>query len=153
MNSALKTISSYMASEIIGIFRVDLRDDTLRIVKSSKSKPSAVQIPAGEDISYSKYVNRYVAEGGVHADDIDKFVYFHDINRLRALFADIPEDKLSTTKYTHIHRHSAGGVYEPVIVKVIPTAYYTPQHPIIYLYIQDVGVTDDQYELLLSRPK
>ena len=140
MNSALKTISSYMAQEMISILRVDLRDDTVRVVKSSSSTRSIFENSVEKDYPFTKMIQDFIQAGGVYLDDIAMVLQETDIDLLRSRFEIVTEQNMSTVKYSFTYRRHVGNSYRTVIAKMVPTAYFTQAHPIIYMYIQDIDV-------------
>ncbi len=123
------------------ILKVNLDNDTFSIIKAY---PEEVSAENGFSPLFSEWLQNMNASGLIYPQDIPGLKEFIKIDRLKKRFRECHE--CLRLRY----RRKFDNVYRWVYMELIPSIEYTPENPVIMLYVRDIH---DDYVSELHRQK
>ena len=112
------------------VIEVNLDDGTYFEVKVSDEEPHVYN-----NIKY--WMDEFIAAGGVHPDDVEKFKEFFNPFILKTKV----KDKWPMVFYQRL----IDGEYKEVCMEVIPMDSYSPEDPIVLIVVKEVGDYVNEY--------
>lgn len=111
------------------ILKVNLTRDSHEDLKVN---PDEINGECGYADKLSDWMKGYAQAALVHRDDIEKYLIFTDINRLRQVF-------LEGKTYVCCHyRRKVNGAFRWVAMELVTASEYCDDNQIVYLYIKDI---------------
>ena len=111
------------------VIEVNLNDGTYFEVKVDDEEPHIYS-----DIKY--WMDEFVAAGGVHKDDVEKFKHFFDPFILKTKIDKWPKV---------FYRRLINGEYKKVCMEVIPMDNYSQEDSIVFIVVKDIEDYIDEY--------
>lgn len=111
------------------VIEVNLNDGTYFEVKVDDEEPHIYN-----NIKY--WMDEFVAAGGVHKDDVEKFKRFFDPFILKTKIDKWPKV---------FYRRLINGEYKKVCMEVIPMDNYSQEDSIVFIVVKDIEDYIDEY--------
>lgn len=111
------------------VIEVNLNDGTYFEVKIDDEEPHIYS-----NIKY--WMDEFIAEGGVHKDDVEKFKRFFDPFILKTKIDKWPKV---------FYRRLINGEYRKVCMEVIPMDNYSQEDSIVFIIVKDIEDYIDEY--------
>lgn len=111
------------------VIEVNLNDGTYFEVKVDDEEPHIYS-----NIKY--WMDEFIAAGGVHKDDVEKFKRFFDPFILKTKIDKWPKV---------FYRRLINGEYRKVCMEVIPMDNYSQEDSIVFIIIKDIEDYIDEY--------
>ena len=112
------------------ILKINLTEDSFHVVNMDLSEQTAEK---GYSNKISEWLQGFGRSGHVHPDDLENYLARTDIDFLKEYFLS---DKTSISIF--YHRKMADGVYEEVVMEMIPANDYTPENQTLFLYVKAI---------------
>ena len=119
-----------LSSSYYKVIEVNLDDGTYFEVKVNDEEPHVYN-----NIKY--WMDEFIAAGGVHPDDIERFKEFFNPFILKTKI----EDKWPMVFYQRL----INGEYKEVCMEVIPMDNYSPEDPIVLIVVKEIGDYVNEY--------
>lgn len=139
-DSDMVEMSNVMTS-YLKVLKVDLSNDTYQVLKLPDSPD---EVPSSTTLSH--WLAAFSAEHKIHSDDLETYETFTDLSRIRASFEESP------TPQHFKYRRDMDGEYRWVKMELTPSVEYSPERPIIMLFIRSVH-EEQKAPAEPSRPK
>lgn len=112
-----------LSSSYYKVIEVNLEDGTYFEVKVSDEEPHVYN-----NIKY--WMDEFIAAGGVHPDDVERFKEFFNPFILRQKIVD---------KWPRVfYKRLIDGEYKMVCMEVIPMDNYSPEDPIVLIIVKEI---------------
>ena len=113
------------------VIEVNLDDGTYFEVKVSDEEPHVYN-----NIKY--WMDEFIAAGGVHPDDVERFKEFFNPFILKTKVID---------KWPRVfYRRLIDGEYKEVCMEVVPMDNYSPEDPIVLIIVKEIGDYAKDYQ-------
>ena len=120
-----------LSSSYYKVIEVNLDDGTYFEVKVNDKEPPRIY----NNIKY--WMDEFIAAGGVHSDDVERFKAFFNPFILKTKIVD---------KWPRVfYRRLIDGEYKEVCMEVIPMDSYSPEDPIVLIIVKEIGEYVDDY--------
>ena len=119
-----------LSSSYYKVIEVNLDDGTYFEVKVNDEEPHVYN-----NIKY--WMDEFIAAGGVHPDDVERFKEFFNPFILKTKVVD----KWPMVFYQRL----INGEYKEVCMEVIPMDSYSPEDPIVLIVVKEVGDYVNEY--------
>lgn len=111
------------------ILKVNLTTDTYEAIKVYKEE---VKTELGYSASIAEWLYQFAMTGNVHSDDLQDYLSFTSVKKLRAYFRENRE------QIRLRYRRRLGSGFRWVVMTLLPSVEYTDDNQIIMLYIRDI---------------
>ena len=119
-----------LSSSYYKVIEVNLDDGTYFEVKVNDEEPHVYN-----NIKY--WMDEFIAAGGVHPDDVERFKEFFNPFILKTKI----EDKWPRVFYQRL----IDGEYKEVCMEVIPMDNYSPEDPIVLIIVKEISDYVNEY--------
>ena len=142
MFDAVSVLSSFYHK----ILRINLTDDTYEIVKLDPHEEKALSdLGLKKPEHISAWLKQFAEKGFVHPDDVNAYLDFTDVERLKRVFK---EDRATRSIR---YRRKAADDYRWAQMYLMPSVEYSDENQVLTLYVRDVH--DDHIATLRDKEK
>lgn len=129
MAGNLQDAVGMLASFFLRILKINLTTDSYWVLKNSETEETGV---LDRIEKFSERLKAYVYRGDIYPDDIEEYLQFFDLERLRRFFAD-------GNQQTKLHvRYRNGQEYRWVSMEMLRSTEYQSDEQFTMLYMRDI---------------
>ena len=119
---------SALCESYIKILRVDLTQDTCKIIRTEANDPSQ----AGSSECFSRWMELFGQSGHVHPDDVQEYNEKTQLAFLRDYF------RSGKTNIHIFYRRKTDGKFRPVMAELMTAREYTHEQQVVFLYVKNI---------------
>lgn len=119
-----------LSSFFLRILKVNLTTDTYWMLKNNEKEKQGT---FDKIATFSSRQQEYAKQGYIHQEDIEEYLQFYDIERLRKYFAD------GNQQARQHFRYRIGQEYHWVSMELLRSTEYQDEDQLVVLYVRDIN--------------